>query len=289
MGGLSRLDAFSAVGLGHSDRGITFGTSAVKTPMVNSKKIESPLPESLGKDPFMRLGKDAVLHKNRGASREPKPFASGANKDFDTTINDRIRTDEGFSFRQTSGKSIGRPSSAYFSESRVKTGNSLCNFDEAVTKEANSNFLSNLNKLKEFNSRGASVPREQFKTEKEQRPPIGFSPDQNAGAMSKKSGMFAMSETKQQPLAVSASERLGVLQPNNKQLEQKRTELRGRLNELLDKLAVSNSVRGETRSVAPQLARDGDDNLSLNSFHSTAPQATNLKSSAAGGFTSFYK
>ena len=150
--------------------------------------------------------------------------------------------------------------------------------------------MTNLNKLKEINARGSSATRDPLKNDREPKviSAIGLNSDFSVG-INKKSALLTSSDSKPISQHIVQGERLGTLQSNQRNLDQKRTELRGRLNELLDKLAVVGPTKGETRSVAPQMAREGDDNLSLNSFHSTAPQVTNLKSSTAGGFTSFYR
>lgn len=290
--GYGKLDLSSGGGIGIQEKGINFGMGINKGFISNSKKKSNDFShsESLQKEPHTKFTKEATIQINKLPLKEARYSPINGNKDLDSLFIDRIKTEDGFSFRQNTAKAGGRPSSAYYSESRGKAAHSVHGGDESSAKESSQNFLSNLNKLKEFNSRGASVAKEVQRNEREGQLTgvIMSNSDFNVG-INKKAGIFASLDHKQSPTPPNPAERLGTLQSNQRHLDLKRTELRGRLNELLDKLAVSNPAKGETRSVAPQLARDGDDNLSLNSFHSTAPQASNLKSSAAGGFTSFYK
>lgn len=197
--------------------------------------------------------------------------------------------DDGFSFRNSQSKGNKRPASAFVSEPRLKT--SLTGADSAA-KESGSAFISSLNRLKEYNSRGLSVSKDHLNPDNEFRPISSHGANHDSGLYySKKQNVLASNDARVAPGMSASAEKLGTLLSNGKNLDQKRTELRGRLNELLDKLAVggqTESVRGETRSVAPVFAgREGDDNVSLNSFHSTAPPLASLR--AKNGFTSFYK
>lgn len=226
---------------------------------------------------------------NKSSLRESQKIGIGFGNEKENGGVESFRGEDSFGFKRHELKSNKRPSSAFVSEPRFKTSPSGA---DTPQRDGGSAFLTNLNKLKDFNNRGLSATREQTWTEKEVRPATSYTSHQDQGGFFAKK---ALGEGKFGSIGNGSNEKVGVLIQNGhsgKQLEQKRSELRGRLNELLDKLAVGGpggSVRGETRSVAPILAgREGDDNLSLNSFHSTAPPMTSLLSKN-NGFTSFYK
>jgi len=192
----------------------------------------------------------------------------------------KIEEPLGFHFRQSAS---GMGNKAGLSVEKAKHSGSNHDYDSSTPKP-NSQFLSNLNRLKDINSRGLSAGRDPLKSENKALSAFGGD-EGSSNFFVKKQTVLSGFDVRASPLITDKS---ANIQFNSKNLEGKRTELKGRLNDLLDKLTVSGSVRGETRSVAPILNRGdaGDDNLSLNSFHSTTNQKL-LQPSA--GFTSLYQ
>lgn len=176
------------------------------------------------------------------------------------------------------------------SEQRVRSIQSRLQTDPDETPlKVNGGFLSNISKLKEMNMRGLSAPKEPSRSEA--RPLSAFADSEQNGFFIKKpltsNGVGSLGAK------LGAHSGLGFERPasahRSQGLESKRTELKGKLNELLDKLAVNNSsnTRGETRSMMVANNKEQDDNMSLNSFQSTAN--ANKKPMAQTVFTSFYK
>lgn len=286
-----KLESYNTVAFGGTESGITFSGGISKG---LGKKSFGQKDEFRSTDDYMRDvqtkgAREGSLHFNKPGLKESGKYTGGLARDQENAKLDSIKGEDVFSFRNSQSKQGKRPASAYLSEPRLK---SSINGLDTTSKESSSAFLSNINKLKDFNSRGASASRDPMKQDTDMRPANSFGGGHEVGGfMAKKQNVINNSEGKFISNLTGSSDKLGMLMSNGKNLDQKRTELRGRLNELLDKLAVgaqTGSVRGETRSVAPILAgREGDDNLSLNSFHSTAPPLTSLRTKT--GFTSFYK
>ncbi len=160
---------------------------------------------------------------------------------------------------------------------------------EEAPHKINSGFLTNLSKLKEMNTRGLSLPKDASRRDPKHQPP--FEDAEQNGFFIKKpitSNGMGSSGAKLSSQPGLAFERPASAS-RSQGLESKRTELKGKLNELLDKLAVNNSniARGETRSMMVANHKEQDDNVSLNSFQSTAH--ANKKPMAQTVFTSFYK
>lgn len=131
-------------------------------------------------------------------------------------------------------------------------------------------FLDGLDRLKQINSTGANSPE------------LGWQSQPRAVSVQargledtesrKRSIQIAMDDARQAHAAEVISQAGST---NRSHLDQKRKDLHGRLNDILDKLGSATSVKGETKSVAPVLRggleAQNDDNLSLNSFHSSTP------------------
>lgn len=179
--------------------------------------------------------------------------------------------------------------------------------EDRISKN-NGNFLSNLSKLKEINSKKGFGGEENLQNR--QNTPVrinskalsafGGLEDRNDEGDKNSERIDGIFSSKRSPMRISRDKGFentigqgfgGHFATSNEpqngsarvDLEEKKVQLKGRLNDLLDKLAVS-GPGGETRSVAPVMqrqaresagigglgAQNNDDNLSMTSFQSMA-------------------
>lgn len=154
-----------------------------------------------------------------------------------------------------------------FSEQKVRHLSSMNGaHDEMPQSAGNSNFLNNLSKLKDMNSRhGNREP-----TRVDGKALSTFADTETNGFFIRKQQLSGSNGFTQE--AKPTRNQLNLERPASASrvqgLDTKRKELKGKLNELLDKLATNNSTKGETKSMMQQNIRDNEDNMSINSFQS---------------------
>ena len=285
----------------YNEKTLTFGVNANSSKLNSFATFQKQLKTEASPKAFKREA--VVVGKPREQSDGGRSFGHGLSSQFysgsetlaGATRDHDSRLNEGRLIQHNNHPDTFRPQTQAAakmptSELRIRSMQSpLQTEPDETPHKVNGGFLSNISKLKDMNMRGMSAPKDP--TRSEPRPHSALAENEQNGFFIKKpltAGGMGSLGTKlgnQQGLSferpASANRSQG--------LENKRTELKGKLNELLDKLAVNNGsiARGETRSMMVANNREQDDNMSLNSFQSTTN--ANKKPMAQTVFTSFYK
>lgn len=158
-------------------------------------------------------------------------------------------------------------------------------YQEEGSAPRNLDFLSGLDRLKNFNSNGTfskDVPRLS-----QQRAMSAHPKAQDGSEVKMKQPQTGLNEARAFLAAETVSNSGSTTRSH---LDQKRKDLHENLNKILDRLGSATSVKGETKSVAPAtrpgLDNGNDDNLSLNSFHSSTPMGGNGQRILQAGLSS---
>ena len=107
-----------------------------------------------------------------------------------------------------------------------------------------------------MNSRGASVPKEPTRIENKVSSSLADGDNPTSYYLKKQTILSSFDAKSMTNIEKPSSHQAGLFNNTGSKLELKKTELRGKLNDLLDRFAVNNGVKSETRSVAPVFQRD---------------------------------
>lgn len=262
--------------------------------ILGQKSAQQPVSPGLGNASFSNMQNTklfattaASLGLGEGTRQEAEKTGSVSNLERSQKLLERL---EGISHRRqdgtdTQGQRITSIRSGAQSVKAVRTqgsSNLLGDWSGPPAKNESSqplpenhkprgiDFLDGLDRLKQINSNAANSP--DLGRPNQPRAMSAQARGLEDTESRKRSTQITIDDARQM-LAAEATSQAGST--NRSHLDQKRKDLHGRLNDILDRLGSATSVKGETKSVAPAL-RGGldahnDDNLSLNSFHSSTP------------------